>query len=42
LTNNDAAVKQIEQLIQQLMYFSEPTEIGGGTDLHWAMRRGNI
>lgn len=42
VTGRDAALKQIEQLIQQLDSISRLTsEIGGGTAQDWAMKSGH-
>ncbi|MEI6957594.1 restriction endonuclease subunit M, partial [Klebsiella pneumoniae] len=42
VTGRDTALKQIEQLIQQLDAISQLTsEIGGGTAQDWAMKAGH-
>jgi hypothetical protein len=42
VTGRDTALKQIEQLIQQLDSISQLTsEIGGGTAQDWAMKAGH-
>lgn len=42
VTGRDSALKQIEQLIQQLDAISRLTsEIGGGTAQDWAMKSGH-
>lgn len=43
VTGRDAALKQIEKLIQQLDTISRLTsEIGGGTAQDWAMKAGPV